>query len=422
MGKIFYFCMKDLKKRVFFTLMLLLVCTFAVMLILSSTTNAFTLNYQNKILTDHLGYAPERVFHLHYKQSDETEEFADTLSDYREYLQGLDGVTAVFQFQETSEFFSELADNDEFISLSKQVFQGSNFSEYPANIAHILLADETALGLVKNEISGYVYPESDNMPVYASEVFSDALPVGTIITNERTNIRYEIVGYFSKGTSYVEKDDLIRFPMISLDGWFIMPFTDYDKSDILTQLSCLHNTYILLDDNADTEMIRNEICDYSVSHGFEANGNLLSEELDMYRQELDTLNKRQIAIDLFLVGMSVVSLVSFFATNALTNKRQYGILAANGFRKLDIIHGIGAEIFVITLISSVISWLMKYRDIQKDDDLFQQIWLAIHIRVNPIICLVLCAVITLLSVMIPAFIINKYQVSELIGGDTNAND
>lgn len=422
MRKIFYFCVKDLKKRVFFTIMLLLVCTLAMMLILSSTTNAFTLNYQNKILTNHLGYAPERVFHLHYKQSDETEEFTDTLSDYRKYLQGLDGVTALFQFMETKEFFSELADNDEFISVNKQMFHDSNFSDYPANIVHILLADETALGLIKNEISEYFYPESDNMPVYASEVFSDALPVGTIITNERTNIRYEIVGYFSKGTSYVEKDDLIRFPMISLDGWFIVPFTDYDKSDILTQLSCLHNTYILLDDNADTEMIRNEIHDYTISHSFEAYGNLLSEELAEYQQELDTLNKRQIAIDLFLVGMAVASLVSFFATNVLTNKRQYGILTSNGFRKLDIIYGIGIEILVITLISSVISWLIKYREIQKDDNLFHQIWLAIHMRVNPIICLALCILITLLSVMLPAFIINQYQISELIGGDTNADD
>lgn len=78
------------------------------------------------------------------------------------------------------------------------------------------------------------------------------------------------MGYIPKGAVWVEEDDLIRFPVVSLDGWFLAPFSGQSRSDIMTQLSCLHNTYVFLADGADTGLIREQIAAYPRQHGFAA--------------------------------------------------------------------------------------------------------------------------------------------------------
>ena len=70
------------------------------------------------------------------------------------------------------------------------------------------------------------------------------------------------LGIFPQGQSGLEEDDLIRFPLVSLDGWFIAPFTEQSRNDIMTQLSSLHNTYIFLSDSADINFLKEQISTY----------------------------------------------------------------------------------------------------------------------------------------------------------------
>ena len=116
--------------------------------------------------------------------------------------------------------------------------------------------DEEMLSFIKGGITEYATTTSGLLPLYVSEIFKDILSEGQILTDERTGDQYEIVGYIPTGAKWVEEDDLIRFPLISLKGWFIAPFTEQSRNDIMTQLSSLHNTYILLSDSADINFLK----------------------------------------------------------------------------------------------------------------------------------------------------------------------
>ena len=132
--------------------------------------------------------------------------------------------------------------------------------------------------------------------LYVSEIFKDILSEGQILTDERTGDQYEIVGYIPTGAKWVEEDDLIRFPLISLKGWFIAPFTEQSRNDIMTQLSSLHNTYILLSDSADINFLKEQISTYPLQHGFEASAMLLSDEYKVYQSETATFTIRQMIL------------------------------------------------------------------------------------------------------------------------------
>ena len=94
---------------------------------------------------------------------------------------------------------------------------------------------------------------------------------------------------FPQVQKWVEEDDIIRFPLISLKGWFIAPFTEQSRNDIMTQLSSLHNTYILLSDSADINFLKEQISTYPLQHGFEASAMLLSDEYKVYQSETSNI-------------------------------------------------------------------------------------------------------------------------------------
>ena len=206
--------------------------------------------------------------------------------------------------------------------------------------------DEEMLSFVKGGITEYATTTSGLLPLYVSEIFKDILSEGQILTDERTGDQYEIVGYIPTGAKWVEEDDLIRFPLISLKGWFIAPFTEQSRNDIMTQLSSLHNTYILLSDSADINFLKEQISTYPLQHGFEVSAMLLSDEYKVYQSETATFTIRQMILAIFISIMAISSVVAVFTTNALLKKKQYGIWIANGFTLSDIAAEIAIEIFI----------------------------------------------------------------------------
>ncbi len=421
MSAILKLALKEIRKKKFYTLLMSVVCLIAMHTVLTSITNATSAAYQQKIFERSLGMETERVLHLDYHQTEESPEFAATLADYRDYIAALPGVEAVGQFDATGMYFSELKASDAYKEINSEMVAGRKYNNYPG-ITQLLCVDEVILPLVKGGISEFTETASGKLPIYASEVFQNILPVGSLLTDERTGEVYEVAGYFEMGSKWVEEDDLIRFPIVPLDGWFIAPFSDENKSDIMTQLSSLHNTYVLLSENADKEYLKQEIADYSVQHGFKATANTLTEEYEIYRSETSTFTFRQAAIAVFISVMAISSIIAVFTTNTLLKRRQYGVLIANGLTQKDIVLCIATEITVIVFSSALLAWVIKWVDFQKSTDLFRDVLLTAHIQYTLPICLLIAVVLVVLATLIPAFKVFQYQPSELIGGNANGND
>lgn len=239
--------------------------------------------------------------------------------------------------------------------------------------------------------------------------------------SEQTGEVYEVAGYFAKGSKWVDENDLIRFPLDSLDGRCIAPWSEKSKSDIMLQLSGLHNTYIMLEEDADTEWLKQQIHDYSVQHGFETSADTLAEEYEEYRVETMAFTKRNIGLAVFLSAMAVSFVIAVFTTNVLLKRKQYGVFIANGFSLKDVASCIAVEISIIISCSILLAWGAKLAEFLAGKDLFRDMLLTAHIRFTLPICLAIGVLLVIMATVIPAIQIFQYQPCELTGGDTNGN-
>lgn len=419
--KLLRLSIKEIRKKKFFSVLIFLVCVIAMQTVLSAITNATSAAYQQKIFESNMGVDMEKVLHLDYQYTEESPEFANVIRQYLDYIRELPGVEAVGQFDATGMYFSELKDMDEYKEINKTLLKGQKYENYPG-ISQLLSIDEEILPFVKGGITEYAAVTNGLLPLYVSEVFKDVLLEGQVLTDERTGDQYEIVGYIPTGAKWVEEDDLIRFPLISLDGCFIAPFTEQSRDDIMTQLSCLHNTYVFLSDGADIDFIKEQIFSYSLQHDFEASAMLLSEEYKVYQSETATFTTRQMILAFFISIMAISSVVAVFTTNTLLKKKQYGILLANGFTLTNIAAEIIIEIFIMIACSGFLSWAMKWLEFERSTDLFKTVLLTAHMKYTFPLCIVLTFILTGAAALIPITQLFKYQPCELIGGDTNGND
>ena len=420
MGTVWKLALIEIRKKKFYTILTFIVCLLAMYMIVNSITTVTSSAYQKKIFEKYLGCDMTKVLHLDYQRSEETEEFVDVLAQYKAYIAGLPGVQSVGKFDATGMYFSELKASEKYRSVNADIVKGGRYAD-DTDITQLLRVDESLLSLVKGGISEYAETATGNLPIYASEVFRDVLPVGTLLTDERTDEVYEVAGYFAKGSKWVDENDLIRFPLDSLDGRFIAPWSAKTKSGIMAQLSSLHNTYVLIADDADVERLKQQIHDYSLQHGFEAAASTLSEEYEEYSSETMVFTKRHIGLAVFLSAMAISSIIAVFTTNALLKRKQYGVFIANGLTLKDVVLCISTEISIIIFCSMLLAWGMKLVEFLTGKDIFRDVLLIAHIQFTLPICFAIGVLLVIMATIIPAIKIFKYQPCELIGGNTNGN-
>ena len=422
MGAITTMAFKELRKKKTYTLLTFAVCLIAMNTIFSAITNATSAVYQKKQFEENIGVDLGRVLHLHYRENEETKEFASVLSDYKHYLQTIDGVTAVGQFDSTSLYFSGIENMEEYKATNPPQYE-----DYPLDLSWIVTIDEDLLGLVKGGLSHYAETKSGYPPIYPSEIFKGIIPIGTILTDKYNDeIKYEVAGYIPKGSQWVDHNDLIRYPLISLDGAFVAPYTEWSKTSILTQLVCMQNTYVFVANNADIEKIKQMIHAYTVDHGFDAYAETLKEEYDLYESETKYFTTAQTALAIFISALSLISVIAVFTTSTLLKRTQYGIWIANGFTLHDVAAEIALEIGFITLSAAAIMWPFKLFELYTSNilsiKLFRDILLTAHIRFTLPICVVAVVALTAISTLLPILKVFQYRPCELIGDDTHGND
>ena len=413
--------LKELSKKKFYTFLLILVCMVSMNTVITSITNISSENYQQKIFERNLGTDMDNILHIHYSNLFETQESVDKIPKILQYISNLEGVQSVGQFERTGVLFEELKNREEYKEINQRLLQGTKYENHPER-SDILFVDEGLLSLMKLGFNEYGKTEWDHLPIIVSEAFEDILPVGAVLSEERTQSVYEVVGYLPMGKQWVDQNDLIRFPLETMDGSFIAPFPPKDKTDILTQLSCLHNTYVIVD-NADLDYLKTNIENYSLSHGFHVTANTISEEYDTYLNEVKIYISKQITLAVFISVMAVSSIVSVFTANAILKQRQYGIYLANGFTKKEIELGILSEILLLILPSTLVIWMGNLIQLAESNnigiEMFRDVLVTAHLEYTLPICLILSFTVGIISSLLPVYKVSRYQPGELIGGLKN---
>lgn len=406
---------KEMKKKFLYTLTLILITTVSILVCLFAVTDSGGFMFQEKYLMDTLHFPMKNILRLQYHSSEETQEFIETEENFRAAIQDMEGVIGIGRFDVTSIEFEELKNNSDYQELSKDYLE-SNRSRHP-EISRLIKADQSLLSMVDIGVSEY--PALDGLePVYVSEIYSDVISLGDRLTDTFSKTKYEVVGYFPVGSKWVSGDDIIRYPTISMDGMFLVPFSEYDNQDVMSTLSCLHNTYVLVDTNTDIDIngISSAIGEIADCYGLQVTAVPLENELAEYANEMKQFAVNRFVLAIFIVSMTVCSIVLTFVSHTIMKKKQYGVLLANGYEMKDVTLCIVSEICMTVFSSAALAWLIEFLSLYKNDDLFREIYLLAHCTYGSLAIITIAVVITVLSSVLPVVKIKKCTPSELIGG------
>lgn len=421
---LFRFAVKELRKSPFWTLLTFFVCVLALSTVIGAITSSASSVYQRKIIERNIGYDMEKILHLHYMDTKETDEFAEVLENFLESLENIEGVDSVGKFDKTGIFFEELENNADYQNINSTILRETEsiYQDVPG-ISQIIFMDSETFALSDSKLTEYPIAGSGALPIMVSEAFSEILPLGTQLTSSGTKETYEVVGFLGKDMSWFDENDIIRFPMIGLNGFFIAPFPESYRHDIMAQLCCLHNTYLFIEHDADIEKTKSDISSTAENLGFRASGNTIAEEFESYSDETAYLVKSQTALSVFISIMAMTSIISVFTANVILRKRKYGILLANGFSRNNLAVMLTFQAGIIIGTATVLTWAVKWIKLQRSGELsialFRNVMLTAHIQFSLPISILLCIGLITLSVILPSINIFRFSPSELIGGEVN---
>ena len=406
---------RELRNNPLWSILGLIICFICFNTVFASLTNIGASVYQRKEFEENINIDLNNINHLYFNNIEENEDYIVRVNSF---IKEIKDRYAVGRYDQTGEYFLEIKDNDKYININQKILNitGSKYNKKP-DISRVIYVDEEIFNIIKGINIEY---DSDGKytPIYVSESFKEIIPLGTSLTSQIRKEQFEVCGYIDNNLSFFDENDVIRFPLISLDGYFIAPLPESYDIDIMSTLSTLHNVYVISDVD-----IREELKVAASEYNLDIEVILLSEEYSQYKDEEEYFVKAQTVLAVFISIMALSSLISMFSADTLLKKRDYGIYLSNGYSRFDVLRIIFNKIMIMVFSSIIISYSNKYINLLRSDSvsirLFKNILIKSYIYYSLPMGILLALVIVIISVIIPAVKIFSFEPHELISGENN---
>ena len=406
---------RELRNNPLWSILGLIICFICFNTVFASLTNIGASVYQRKEFEENINIDLNNINHLYFNNIEENEDY---IARVNSFIKEIKDRYAVGRYDQTGEYFLEIKDNDKYININQKILNitGSKYNKKP-DISRVMYVDEEIFNIIKGINIEY---DSDGKytPIYVSESFKEIIPLGTSLTSQIRKEQFEVCGYIDNNLSFFDENDVIRFPLISLDGYFIAPLPESYDIDIMSTLSTLHNVFVISDVD-----IREELKVAASEYNLDIEVMMLSEEYSQYKDEEEYFVKAQTVLAVFISIMALSSLISIFSADTLLKKRDYGIYLSNGYSRFDVLRIIFNKIMIIVFSSIIKSYSNKYINLLRSDSvsirLFKNILIKSYIYYSLPMGILLALVIVIISVIIPAVKIFSFEPHELISGENN---
>lgn len=247
---------------------MMIVCLVSFLTILSSVTAISSSLYQRKEFEEYIGYDIERVLHLMFNKTSEDEIFIDKYNCFLSYVDNDENIKKWGRYDQTGVYFRELEGIDEYSLINKKILKksASKYLKHTA-ISRVMYMDEEAQSLISD--LNLSFENREELPIYVSEIFKDIIKPNQIMTNKMTDEQFIVKGYIPSDLKFYDENDPIRFPLISLAGYFIAPFPESYNKEIMPLLSTLHNTYLFVENSVDVKITVSSIQEYASIAGID---------------------------------------------------------------------------------------------------------------------------------------------------------
>ena len=235
---------RELRNNPLWSILGLIICFICFNTVFASLTNIGASVYQRKEFEENINIDLNNINHLYFNNIEENEDY---IARVNSFIKEIKDRYAVGRYDQTGEYFLEIKDNDKYININQKILNitGSKYNKKP-DISRVMYVDEEIFNIIKGINIEY---DSDGKytPIYVSESFKEIIPLGTSLTSQIRKEQFEVCGYIDNNLSFFDENDVIRFPLISLDGYFIAPLPESYDIDIMSTLSTLHNVFVISD-------------------------------------------------------------------------------------------------------------------------------------------------------------------------------
>lgn len=342
---------------------------------------------------------------------------AETITNVKKFVSSLDEEIYTGAFYETGEYFNELESNSEYIRKNQTIYKNT-YRENSPEISEVIYVDAQLFNMIDTNITASMFEISNDeyLPVYVGYEYKNILPLETVLTLSRTDQKYIIKGYI-QNEKWLNNDDFISFAPISLDNKFIIPFSELDKKDNITQESTNGKIFIYLGNNENNiNKYIQEINTYAEENGIKLNITSVNELIDDYKNANQNIINSNIFLAIMVSVCAITSIISTISILVLMRKKEYGIKIAFGYTKKKIIFSLITEVITLEFCSALISYLMIYLKTLNDKSIFNEVYLQTLGSSSIIYMIIMLFVVCLLILILPLIIINHYEPSDLIRG------
>lgn len=342
---------------------------------------------------------------------------AETITNIKNFVSSLDEEIYTGAFYETGEYFNELESNSEYIRRNQTVYKNT-YRENSPEISEVIYVDAQLFNMIDTNITASMFEISNDeyLPVYVGYEYKNILPLETVLTLSRTNQKYIIKGYI-QNEKWLNNDDFISFAPISLDNKFIIPFSELDKKDNITQESTNGKIFIYLGNNeSDKNKYIQEINTYAEENGIKLNITSVNELIDNYKNANQNIINSNIFLAIMVSICAITSIISTISILVLMRKKEYGIKIAFGYTKKKIIFSLITEVITLEFCSAFISYLIIYLKTLNNKSVFNEVYLQTLGSSSIIYMIIMLFLVCLLILILPLIIINHYEPSDLIRG------
>lgn len=315
-------------------------------------------------------------------------------------------------------YFDELTENFAFAELNQKAYIGTKYEGSPT-IADVVFIDTEILQILNFELTENDFqPIEKNgelyLPLYAGMDFNEILSVGDKLTMSNSGEKY-IVSGFLDNKEWLDDNDPITMPPVSLDHMFLTQFSEREKQLSVNDFNMIHHSTVGKIFMNCSPNIAAEFNARAAEKGIKFKVTSISNFTELWKSNNESYIKQLFFLTVIVLICSAISIVSTLCVNVLLKKKEYGIKIAFGSTVDRIILSLCLEMLSLNVISGIAAFGLSYRSFAGN---IIQSYCEIYLRTlctTSLLCLIgLTALLTILVLFVPVKLLKRYNPASLI--------
>ncbi len=399
------------------TLLILALNTLTFFLALLTLTNSFAFYTQNADVRKLFRYDMDNTYRVDAVKIENEDSIGADFEELKAFVNEQENaVCGAYDIVGT--YFDELTDDPEFIALNQKAYIGTKYESYPLTV-DVAFIDTEILQIVSFELTendfqpvkkdGELY-----LPLYAGTDFDEILSVGDTLTMSGVGEKYIVAG-FLENKKWLDDNDAITMPPVSLDRMFLAQFSELEKQRSVNDLNMLHHSTVGKIFMNCSKNVADEFNARATEKGIKFNVISLTDFTELWETNNEKVLRQYLFLAVIVLICSAISIVSALCVNVLLKKKEYGVKIAFGSTKERIVLSLCLEMLFLNIISGAAAFGASYRSFAGN---MIQSYRDIYLRTlcsTSLVCLIgLMMLLTVLVLFVPIKLLKRYDPASLI--------